>query len=190
MAMTDDRRQLHLVLRAQSGDRAAQDELLRGVQAPLFAYLRGLCGDRHLAEDVLQEVFVICVRKLGWLREARLFRPWLYRIASREAFRALKRRRRAGQRTAPEDLARQVPAPVEEPPGLEPEERAALHAHVEHVSPASRAVLLLHYLQGLSLEEVAQVLGLALGTVKSRLAYGLATLRETLDAPQRARTNR
>ena len=179
--MTDERRQLHLVLRAQSGDRAAQDELLRAVQDPLFAYLRGLCGDRHTAEDVLQEVFVICLRKLGWLREARLFRPWLYRIASREAFRALRRQRSAGLRTAPEDLAREVPAPYEEARGLDAEERAALRDRVEHVSPASRAVLLLHYLQGLSLEEVAQVLGLALGTVKSRLAYGLATLRGTMD---------
>lgn len=137
--MTVDRAEFQLVLRAQADDRAAQDELLRRVEEPLFGYLLALIGDRHLAEDVLQEVFVIGLRKLRWLRDAGLFRPWLYRIASREAFRALRLSKRAGERTTPEQLARDLPAPVE-------------------VTPA-------------------------LGTVKSRLAYGLAALRETYTAP-------
>lgn len=149
---------------------------MRGVQEPLFAYLRGMCGDSHLAEDVLQEVFVIALRKLPWLRDASLFRPWLYRIASREAFRMLRRRGREPKGVG-EAAALAVPAP-QPVPELDEEERRHLQTRVEGLSPASRAVLLLHYMQELPLESVAAVLGLALGTVKSRLAYGLATLRD------------
>src|SRR4051812_79904 len=91
--MADATREARLVLRAQVGDRAALDELFQAVQAPLFCYLRGLTGDAHLAEDALQEVFLRVYRKLGWLREAGLFRPWCYRIATREALRRLRRER-------------------------------------------------------------------------------------------------
>ena len=79
--MADDRGPMRLVLLAQAGDRAALGELFRLVQAPLHAYLARLLGDGHLAEDVLQDVFVIVWRKLRWLREPDLFRPWVYRIA-------------------------------------------------------------------------------------------------------------
>jgi RNA polymerase sigma-70 factor, ECF subfamily len=172
-----------LVLRSQAGDRAAQDELLRRVQEPLYNYLRWLSGDAHLAEDILQEVFVLCLRNLRWLRDVNLFESWLYRIASRECFRSLARHRKHAQHE-PESLALSVPAP-DETPVLDAEEREALHSRVEHLSPASRAVLLLHYMQGLTLESVADVLGLALGTVKSRLAYGLTTLRENYSGDER-----
>ena len=65
-----------MVLRAQSGDRAALDTLFRQVQSPLFRCIRGIVGQRELAEDVLQEVFFILYRKLAWLRDPRLFPAW------------------------------------------------------------------------------------------------------------------
>ncbi|MDA1266861.1 MAG: RNA polymerase sigma factor [Planctomycetota bacterium] len=172
--MSRSAREDHLVLQAQAGDRSAQDELLQRLQAPLYGYLKGLCGDAHMAEDLLQDVFVITLRKLRWLRRVELVRPWVYRIASREAFRALKRRRPV----QPIEAAHDQPAQEQDAAALEPEERDRLLARVAELSPASRAVVLLHYLQGLSLEDVARVLGIAVGTVKSRLAYGLATLRQ------------
>ena len=79
-----------LVLRAQSGDREAFDRLLRGVQGPLHRCVLSLAGqDAHLAEDVLQEVFLRLWRKLPWLREPALFRPWAYRVAARETLLSL-----------------------------------------------------------------------------------------------------
>src|SRR5690349_11160460 len=78
-----------IVLRAQSGDRRALDELLRAIQPELLGYLARLVRDPHRAEDVLQDTFLIIVRQLGSLREARFFRTWAYRIATREAFRAI-----------------------------------------------------------------------------------------------------
>lgn len=83
--MPESERQTLLVLRAQCGDRAAFEELLAGVEVRLLRYLAGLIGDSHAAEDVLQETFVIVWKKLGWLRDPELFRPWIHRIAVLEA---------------------------------------------------------------------------------------------------------
>lgn len=171
------------VLQAQSGDRAAFDALLRCIQTDLFRYIRGLVGSDHLAEDVLQDVFVIIYRKLVWLRAPEFFKPWAYRIASREAFRRLKRERRRADGSQLEVQPEDLPAPnaTQEPPELADH----MSEVVACVSPASRAVLVLHYWHDLRLEEVADILGLPLGTVKSRLAYGLAVARRLV----RDRTN-
>lgn len=158
-----------LVLRAQSGDRAAFDELLRSLERPLHRFIRGIAGDG--ADDVLQDVFITIVRKIGWLNDPALFRPWAYRIASRAAFRALQRR----NVRAEEPIADEHAAAFEEP---DPWMRERLLANVARLSPASRAVITLHYLDEMPLAEVAAVLDVGLGTVKSRLAYGLAQLRK------------
>lgn len=161
------------VLRAQSGDRDAVDELLRGVQEPLFRYISRLAGDRALAEEVLQEVFILIYRKLRWLDDPSLFRAWTYRIASRETFRMLRRERRWREQVRDEEVLESVAAsPPPEPAMLEP--------IVGQLSPGSRAVVILHYFHDLPLDEIAAVLALPLGTVKSRLHYGLRQLRARL----------
>jgi RNA polymerase sigma-70 factor (ECF subfamily) len=168
-----------LVLRAQTGDREALDALLASVQEPLYRYLLSLVGARQPAEDVLQETFIRVYRKLGWLRDPALFRPWAYRIATREAFRHMKRERRWAEQSRDEEALKALPAP----PAREefaPELSARLRETVEGLSPASRAAVVLYYLHEMSLEETADVLGLPVGTVKSRLAYGLEALRRRL----------
>jgi RNA polymerase sigma-70 factor (ECF subfamily) len=172
-----------LVLRAQSGDREALDALLASVQEPLHRYVLSLVRERHLAEDVLQETFVRVYRKLGWLREPALFRAWAYRVATREAFRHLKRERRWAEQVRDEGALKSLPAP---PPreALAPALSARLRDSVAGLSPASRAVVVLYYLHEMTLEETAAVLGVPLGTVKSRLAYGLEALRRQLREPE------
>ena len=164
-----------LVLRAQAGDREALDELFQLVQEPLYRYIVSLVGTRALAEDILQEVFILIYRKLRWLREPELFRPWAYRITTREAFKHLKRERRWSDASVDDTTLEDLPAPARD--SLTPELVSQL---VEQVSPASRAVIVLHYLHEMQLDEIADVLGLALGTVKSRLAYGLGSLRKLM----------
>jgi RNA polymerase sigma-70 factor, ECF subfamily len=176
--MSDPPTSITLVLLAQSGDRGALNQLLSDLQDGLFGYLVGLVGDKHLAEDILQEVFVLIWRKLRWLRDPEVFRPWAYRIASREAFRRLRKHRIEARALGTEALLAGIPA-LEAPPF--PREWAeALPGLLALLSPASRAVLILHYLQGMTLHKVADVLEVSPGTVKSRLAYGLATLRQKI----------
>lgn len=159
-----------LVLLAQQGDRDALNRLLQGVQERLFRYIsRLLSADAARAEDVLQQTLLRIARKLPWLSEASLFEAWAYRIAAREVYRAFG----ASQQSEP--LDEELTAPEEEPPAPTAEE---LNRMTQSLSPASRAVLLLHYEEDRPLEEIATILGIPLGTVKSRLAYGLKRLRE------------
>jgi len=163
-----------LVLCAQSGDRQALETLLDGVQRPLYRYVLRLIGNRQSADDVVQETLMRIYRKLRWLDDPALFRPWAYRIASREAFRFLARQRQSQARYVDDSQLETMP----DIPAGSPDPRE-LERLVEQVSPASRAVLILHYQHDLTIDEVAAVLGIAPGTVKSRLAYGLRRLRQT-----------
>jgi RNA polymerase sigma-70 factor, ECF subfamily len=163
-----------LVLRAQSGDRDALERLLEGVQQPLHRYVVGLVGDRLSADDVLQETLMRIYRKLRWLDDPAVFRAWAYRIASREAFRFLARQKQSQARYAEESGLEELPDTSADRP-----EPGELDRLVQQASPASRAVLILHYQHDLAIHEVAAVLGIPAGTVKSRLAYGLRRLRET-----------
>ena len=168
------------LLRAQSGDRDALDKLLQATQVQLYGYLVGLVHDEHLAEDLLQDVFVIVTQKLRWLREPNAFSVWVYRIASRQAFRALKTKRGlASFHEIDQVLEATAAEPAEETPASEFID--CLPRLLEQVSPASRAVLSLHYLQGMTLQAVADVLEIPLGTTKARLAYGLQVLRMKLN---------
>jgi RNA polymerase sigma-70 factor (ECF subfamily) len=147
------------------------------VQEPLYRYILSLVRESSLAEDILQEVFLRIYRKLRWLREPEAFRSWAYRIATREAFRNLKRERRGPEQVAYEDALDRLPAAPPSREEFAPELTERLPQMVERLSPASRAVIVLYYLHEMSLDETAAVLGIPVGTVKSRLSYGLESLR-------------
>lgn len=165
------------VLRAQSGDADALNELLKIVQEPLYRYIVNLVREPAAAADILQEVFVRIYRKLGWLREPELFRAWAYRIASRETFRHFRREGQWTNRMMDESALKTLPSPPSDAGEFAPEIIARLPQLVANLSPASRAVIVLYYLHELSLDEVAAALEIPVGTVKSRLSYGLDSLR-------------
>jgi RNA polymerase sigma-70 factor, ECF subfamily len=169
------------VLRAQSGDRDAVEQLLLRVRPALARFVRGVVGLAD-AEDVVQDVLVLIYRNLVWLRDPDLFRPWAFRIASRAAFRHLKKARRAPLHVA-EDVLETVQVDEKRPS----DEALAALLSVDTVSPASRAVLILHFQEELTLAAVAAVLEIPIGTVRSRLAYGLTVLRKRLSDTEKGR---
>lgn len=177
--MTNPKQEIFWVLRSQSGDKTAFDELLKAVQQPLFRYIYRLVGERALAEDILQEVFIIIYRKIRWLENAKLFRAWAYRIASRETFRRLRKEKRWTEQVRDENFLETIPVKSAEEM-YSPELIREIPKLIEQISPASRAVLILHYLDEMPLSEVAEILDISSGTVKSRLAYGLESLRRKL----------
>jgi RNA polymerase sigma-70 factor (ECF subfamily) len=166
------------VLQAQSGSHEALNELFKSVQEPLYRYIVAVVKEKPLAEDILQEVFIRVYRKLRWLREPHAFRAWCYQIASREAFRYLKRERQWAEQIRDEATLNVVAAGE---PAYSPELVQRLPELVGELSPASRAVVVLYYLHEMSLVETAAVLDIPVGTVKSRLAYGLEKLRHRLE---------
>ena len=169
-------------LRAQVGDREALELLLRSVQPSLHRYVRRVTSDSDV-DDVVQDVLVAIARNVKWLVEPKLFRPWAFRIASRASFSHLRRQRRRGVEESTDEVLASLPAP-QPPPN---NELLAELLDGDVLSPASRAVLVLHFQEEMQLDEVAAVLEIPLGTVKSRLAYGLKTLRQYLTQKRSSR---
>jgi len=160
------------VARAIAGDREVLDGVLGALQRPLYRYISKLITRGEMAEDVLQEVLFRVCRKMVWLRDPELLRPWAFRIASRECFRQLRSEKRRGEEILNLDT---LETAANE--GVPQEWEPRLLDWIDDLPPGSRAVIVLHYLEEMSLDEVAAVLDLPPGTVKSRLAYGLARLR-------------
>ena len=160
--MATPRQEAHWVLRAQCDDREALELLLRSVQPSLHRYLCTVAGESH-ADDVLQEVMITVSRKLKLLHTPELFRPWAYRIATRHAFRYLKNERRWPEQVKDEFVLEEVATPETQSIELLRELLGS-----DMISPASRAVLVLHFQEELPLPEVAAILGIPLGTAKSR----------------------
>jgi RNA polymerase sigma-70 factor (ECF subfamily) len=174
-----------LVARARTGDRDAFAELVRRYQRLVFAVSYRLLGDPDLAEDVAQETFIRAFLSLEHFRGTTM-RAWLLRIAHNAALdqlRASARRRTVPLEHASEHASVDVPEPGIEQAGL----RAALEAALAALPVEQRAVVVLADVEGLPYEEIAQTLGLPLGTVKSRLARARMRLRTLLESDPRAR---
>ena len=174
--MTEQDDERLLVLRVQAGDTSAFEQLLVRLHRPLRAYLRGMMGPA-MVDDVMQEVALRIFRQIQFLLEPRAFRAWAQRIATRVALANLQRDKRWREfETDPVIIDGLLAPDARDLAEFESDFLALL----ERVSPASRAVLLLHYQQHFSLEETAAILDIPIGTAKSRLAYGVATLRKSI----------
>jgi RNA polymerase sigma-70 factor (ECF subfamily) len=165
-----------LVLQCQQGDAAGFDRLVRRWQQPLLNYAYRLTGDRAVAQDIVQETWLAVIRGLITLKDVAHFRAWLYRIASHKC-QDHWRRKRTRQGFA-EELQKQ-PRPEDGAPTKA--ERADIDAAFRCLPPESRTVLALMYLEDFSIGEIAGLLSLPEGTVKSRLFHARQQLRQLLE---------
>jgi RNA polymerase sigma-70 factor, ECF subfamily len=166
---------------ARAGDRGACEALVRRHYAGVYRVLVQLCGSPDWAEDLTQDTFAAAWRRLHAFRGDSAVQTWLDRIAYHKYVDGLRRRRRAERRIG--RLAEQRRAVPEEGPL----ERAAagdrargLHGAVRSLPEPDRAVIVLHYLRGMTYGQVAAVIGQPVGTVKARLSRALDRLRERL----------
>ena len=166
-----------LVLRAQAGDRDALDQLLERYQGELFAYLKKMLHDHADAEDALQMTLLQAAKKLRWLQNPKVFRAWIYRIASRTAYRLIARRRRS--REIMDERVQDIPE-VHLEPRYDEDLVAMIPEWLDRLTLKCREAVILHYLRGFTTERVAEILDIPLGTARSRISYALATIRRQL----------
>jgi RNA polymerase sigma-70 factor (ECF subfamily) len=162
-----------LVVRCQAGDEEAYRELVGRFGPRLRYFLRKLVplGDR--ADDLLQDVWIDVFRQLPRLQEAGAFTTWVYKIARGKATLELRRNGRPPPMNEIADLA----AEPEEEPEFSPEDAARIHAALDELPAEQREVLVLRFLEELSYEEIGQIVGCPLGTVRSRIHYAKQALQ-------------
>jgi RNA polymerase sigma-70 factor (ECF subfamily) len=167
------------VLRCQAGDERAFAELVDRFGARTLAYLRGLLGDD--GEDVQQEVWLAVYRGLRSLVDPRAFRTWLFRTTRHRAIDWLRARRR--ERELLDELAGDAPRD-EAPPADDDDaptlDDADLARAMAALAPIHREVLLLRHRDDLSYAEIALVVGVSLGTVRSRLHHARLRLHHLM----------
>jgi len=165
----------------------AWDTLLKRHQLPLYTYAAELLRDDTAALDVVQETFAAAVRHLAGLRDDRKFGSWLFGIAHQKCVQHWRRARRDETIfvTDADQSAGDLPGPDETDPRallLQREQADEFLALVERLPAAQRSALLLHVLEDFSLEEIAGITGVPLGTVKSRLHHAKRALRQLVEA--------
>lgn len=179
--MTDDAEHLYerlLVIRCQTGDESAFRELVDRYTPRLAYYLRKTVPQRDRIDDLLQETWLDVFRQLPRLQSAAAFAVWVYRIARGKAARDWREQNRLPLASAQEEPA----SAEDEGPLFSPAQADRIHEALDRLTPDHREVLVLRFLEDLTYEEIAEVLGCQLGTVRSRLHYGKQALRRLLDS--------
>jgi RNA polymerase sigma-70 factor (ECF subfamily) len=176
--------QQELVQRAISGDHDAYAILVRASLARLYAVASLILRDGDRAQDAVQDALVLAWRDMRALRDPDAWEAWLYRLTVRACYQLARRERR---RTVVE---RHLESHAEIPDGAD---HAAIHAERDRIQQEldrlaidQRAVMVLHFYLDLPLTEAADILGIPVGTAKSRLHRGLEALRASLRADSAA----
>lgn len=166
-----------LALRCRRGDRAALEDLIRTLEPRLLYFIRRLVRNEADAWDVLQETWVRVLKGIGSLSDPGSLTPWLYRVARNTALSHARSRERPHESLGdrPDEFAGD---PADGP--LDFEDAEQVHRGLLALSLPHREVLTLFFLEDLSIEEAATVLGVPTGTVKSRLYYAKRDLRKVL----------
>jgi RNA polymerase sigma-70 factor (ECF subfamily) len=180
--MTDGADRLYervLVLRCQARDEAAFEEIVSRYTPRLRYYLRRLLGGAEAAEDALQEVWLDAFRGITRLVEPGAFAAWVYRIARDRAFRELRRRRPF---VPFEDF--DIIDEASDTEEFSPEDAGRIHGALEMLRLEHREVLVLRFIEDMTYEEIAGVVGCHVGTVRSRLHYAKRALRRIIEGTQ------
>jgi RNA polymerase sigma-70 factor (ECF subfamily) len=166
-----------LALRCQTDDPEAFADLIAVMERPLLYYATSLTRNQDVALDVLQDVWLKVVRGIRRLKDPGSLKPWLYAITHGVA---VDRIRRDYKRDKGDQAQLDESLDIEEP-SFDEEDVTAIHDALSRLSVKHREVLVLHFLQDLSIQEIANVVGCSDGTVKSRIHYAKRQMKQILE---------
>jgi RNA polymerase sigma-70 factor (ECF subfamily) len=165
-----------LVVRSQIGDESAFEELLKAYGPRLLQFTRKMMQSApHIVEDLNQDIWLSIYRGLPGLLDASKFRPWAFRIARDRVYKEFRRRK-----LLVEPLPETETEAFSEGEDTSPINREELQRALNILSPEHREVLVLRFIEEMNYEEIAQITGNTLGTVRSRLHYGKRALKTVL----------
>ena len=182
MLVVAEREQLP-VPQAKAGEPEAWDALFRRYQLPLYVYVFELVHDEQASLDLVQETFIAAVRHIGSLRDDGKFGSWLFGIAHQKC---IQRWRKQDREEMLRDEIAATPDEFENNPDdllVRQEQEAEFMKLLNQLPLPQRSVLLLHFVEDFSLEEIAGITGTPIGTVKSRLHYAKRVLKKLLGEP-------
>lgn len=186
----DSAEERHLLARCKQGDRAAFDDLMRRYEKKVYNFAFRLCGNYDDANDIAAETFVRIYHALTHFRGDASFITWLFRIVTNVYLDDRKRKRARPQQSLEEvieleetNVRRQIedPAPTPEEVAQTRERSEMLQAAIDTLPDYQRMMIVLYHTEGRSYEEIAEILDLPIGTVKSRLNRARLSLRESLE---------
>ena len=163
------------VSQARAGEPAAWDTLFRRYQLPLYVYVFELVRDEPASLDIVQETFIAAARNIVRLREDNKFGSWLFGIAHQRCIQHWRKRNEILFDEIPE-----TPGDFEDSPDdllIRRESEAEFMSLLDQLPLPQRSVLLLHFIEDFSLEEIVRITETQLGTVKSRIHYAKKALR-------------
>lgn len=166
---------------AQTGDRRALEQLLRRHHDRIYAICRRLAGNDADAADAAQEALIAIVRGLPRFAGRAKFSTWAYRVATNAALDELRRRKRRPVPASDEADSRSIPAPPDDDPAAVVA-RLELDAALAELPEEFRAPVVLRDVAGCDYAEIARILGIPPGTVRSRISRGRARLAELVSA--------
>jgi RNA polymerase sigma-70 factor (ECF subfamily) len=167
-----------LVQRAQAGDEDAFTQLVDLDGDRCYAIAYRILRDVDRTKDAVQHAFFLAWRELPRLRDPERFEVWLYRLLVNACYEEHRRNRRWTTRVRV--LPMEGPAAPDQMVSVD--DREALERAFKRLSPEHRAVFVMHHYTGLPLAEIADVVGVPIGTVKSRLHHSIRNLRAALEA--------
>jgi len=167
-----------LVELAREGDDVAFTQLVDLEGDLCYAIAYRILRDVERAQDAVQQAFLLAWRDLSRLRDPERFGPWLHRLLVNACYEELRRHRRWSTRIR----ALPVDGPSEADPTLTVDDRDALDRAFERLTPQHRAVFVLHHHAGHPLAEIAEIVGVPIGTVKSRLHHATRSMRAAIVA--------
>lgn len=179
--------EIELIVRAKCGDLEAFETLYGIYKGPVYRTCLAITNDRQAAEEILQETFLRAFKHLHHIRDGVSLSPWLHRIAVNVAYDYWSDRRRHWQVDL-DSFIEQLIAPAVASPEQTLEERELyelVYEAIERLEFKQRVALVLFYLHDFSLNEIGEIMGCPVGTVKSRLHYARKNLRRELLADQR-----
>lgn len=190
LAMVSGPSDVELVRRFKAGDRRAYAEIVRRYQHRVYTLCLRWIGDERTAEDVAQDVFLALFRSLDEFRGDAQLSTWIYRVAVNHCKnRRLYQKRRATERHEPlegnprdDEPAREIahPGPGTDAPLFTTEAERLVRAALEQLDDETRSIIVMRDVEDLSYEEIADILDLPRGTVKSRLHRARAELARVL----------